>query len=332
MVIQRADFWEEKFHKRSYINATHIMIDAVEAFDKAYNVTSKTLKKLKKNMNTVYRKSMVEVKQKRQHFAELSKPYIAKLSELWATIKEQYHAHVKPEIQKATAEVKPHLENLKKEIRPHYEKHIAPLVHKAKPKIHELKVKATESAHLLHEQSRAAGSKAFSEAVSQVEKVCPIVLSAVLQTEKKLGVPAPRAIVTATQHACDEPEQAVDSFIKGAAVLLALLFWRPLYKLASTLLWVALRVAWWLFPLRMVYALLFAPKKVRSSKKAVDTKSKANGNLSPKSANGNKAMGSKPVAVKVETKTVVNSKPTVKVEAKSVGTTKTGGKTNAKRK
>jgi hypothetical protein len=282
-LLQRADFWEERFHKRSYINMTYILIDASEGFDNVFNTTQKYARKAKKEIKSNWYKARVEVKRMRTQFEKASTPYIEKMHHGWNATKEQYRVHVKPEVDKGLSH-----------IRPHYERHVVPMVHKARPMIREAKEKTVHTARLVQDHSRAAGTKVYSESVSHFGRACPVFLNAIYQMEKKLGAPAPRSIIEATRHACDEPDEAVSSFLKGLGLLLLFLLRRPIYYILSTLIGSVLRLLWFFNPLRILLSLLFSSRKSsstdnKSKGKSKSTKTKSSSTTSSSAAGPNKA-------------------------------------------
>jgi len=180
--------------------------------------------------------------------------------------KELYDVHMKTHVDKAIAET----------AFPIYNAHIAP----------HLKMAKTTAVEL--------GETIFDTMTTQFEAFCPTALESIKSTQVKTGVQLPPSLMEAAVYSCDHPEEEVAVFLKGVAILVALIFRRLIFRVIFGTIFLVVRIVWFFTPLRWFLALFrSSPPPAAPPAAAVaapEEQNKANG----KPANGaNKVNGKK---------------------------------------
>jgi hypothetical protein len=213
--------------------------DVVSMFHMAQRTTSAKFENSQKAVQELIGTTSDSLHQHSSKLAEAVAPYTKKGDDF-------YVAHLKV-----------HVKKLKDEVHPHFEKHVAPVLEKARATVSEA-VTGAKNGYKVRK----------GEVVLQFKKACPGLLSSLANAHEKHGIPVPVSFSDSVKSSCSEPDETVFRFLKVILVVLAILNRRLLWRVFTGIVYIAIRIVWFFSPLRLFLKCFKSSKKEEPNTKS----------------------------------------------------------------
>ena len=292
-----AEFWRTQFEERPLVNFTHVALEAqnkwdetrafaIESFEyvadsvvKGISTTGVVLSELYASRGDLYKRASDQVDASRAEFNRMYKtnvkPHVTKAVETVTPYYEQAKSHVVPVYEDAKARALPIYEDAKARAQPIYKQHVDPLVQQVKPIVADAATKVTTELVKLRDSGSAAIEKGYVNLVDQYRQTCPVAAKSLKDLEKSLSMELPTALHKSLRQSCRKPDETVSTFLKVFGILTLIVFHGLVIRLVKSVVLFIVRVAWFLFPPRWIFAFLFGAKKTT---KTVEENGIHNGN------------------------------------------------------